>query len=111
MEQRFYRLGQFLGCYLHEDWPEMHGTPEKAVEAAISEYPIELRQQVRHELATLLEETTDDTQLRSRLNDGLGVCVYFKQPAEARTFAEEAEAKLMNSIKQHFEAKRRDQFQ
>ena len=106
MGQRFYRLGQFLGCYLHEDWPEMHGTPSKAIDAAISEYPIKLLQQVRHEFALLLEETPNDVELRSKLGEGLGVRVHFKDPAEARAFAEQAEAKLMRSIKKHFDRNR-----
>jgi hypothetical protein len=110
MEQRFYRLGQFLGCYLHQDWPEMHGTPGKAVDAAISEYPTELRQQVRHELTLLLEETADDIELRSKLNEGLGVCIHFKNPSEARAFAEDAAAKLMLSIKRHFDQSRKGDY-
>lgn len=102
MDRRFYRLGQFLGCYLHEDRRELHGTPERAVEKAIEEYPIELRQQVRRELHDLLSETTEDDKLRDVLNWGLGVNVYFRKPEEARIFAENVEAKLMRSIKAHF---------
>ena len=111
LERRFPQLRQFFSGCLHEDWPEMHGTPGKAVDWAISEYPIELRQQVRHELATLFEEAADDVDLRSKLGDGLGVCVHFKKPVEARAFAEQAEAKLMASIQRHFELKRRGEFQ
>lgn len=103
MAQRFYRLGQFLGCYLHEDWPELHGTPERAVEKAIEEYPIELRQQVRRELHDVLSETAEDDKLRDVLNWGLGVNVHFKKPQEARTFAEDVETKLMRSITDHFD--------
>ena len=84
----------------------MYGTPETAVEKAISEYPIELRRTVRRELAHLLEHTEDETQLRSLLNDGLGVNVYFKKPAEARAFAQEVERKLLSSIQAHFDLKR-----
>ena len=54
MDQRFYRLGQFLGGYLHHDWPHFHGSPECAVNQAIDGYPIELRQQVRRELQAML---------------------------------------------------------
>ena len=110
MERNFPRLSDFFGGFLHEDWPEMHGTPDKAVDQAIVEHPLDLQQQVRRELANLLEATTDDVDLRSKLNDGLGVCVYFRKPAEARAFAVMAEAKLMNSIKQHFEPNRKGNF-
>ena len=106
MDQRFYRLGQFLGCYLHEDWPHLYGTPEKAVEKAIEEYPIELRQQVRRELQAVLSEATEDDKLRDVLNLGLGVNVHFQKSEEARTFAEDVEARLIRSIKQHFDQPR-----
>jgi hypothetical protein len=106
-EAHYPRLSQFLGGYLHEDWPEMHGTPEAAVDKAISEYPIELRRTVRKELADLLARMEDNTQLRSFMEFGLGVWVYFKKPAEARSFAEEVERKLLSSIQSHFEHTRR----
>ena len=106
-EARYPTLSQFLGGYLHEDWPEMHGTPQAAVDKAVSEYPIELRKVVRKELSDLLVRSTDDVQLRSLLNDGLGVCVYFKKPAQARAFAEQVERKLFSSIQKHFEDQRR----
>ena len=81
----------------------MYGSPQAAVDAAIAEYPIDLVQLTRRELATVLAETPDNKQLRDVLNDGLGVTVYFKEPGEARTFAVEVEAKLMAAIKKHFE--------
>lgn len=102
MDRRFYRLGQFLGGYLHEDWPHFYRTPERAVDKAIEEYPIELRQEVRRELRALLSEVTEDEKLRDVLDSGLGVNVHFKKPEEARAFAEDVEARLMRSIKEHF---------
>jgi hypothetical protein len=95
-------LAQFLGGYLHEDWDIFSGTPEKAVDQAIGETPVERRQQVRREMVRLLEGSDDDTLLRDTLNDGLGVNLYFREPSEARTFAEEVERKLLASIKSHF---------
>ncbi len=99
-------LQQFLGGYLHEDWPEESGTPQAAVDAAIADYPLELRQQVRRELAALLRSTNEDTSLRRVLNDGLGVNVYFRKPVEARAFAEAVERKLLESIKTEYEDRR-----
>ena len=103
MERRYYRLQQFLGCYLHEDRSILYGTPEQAVDTAISEYPVDLRQQVRHELAALLADIEDDKQLRTVLNDGLGVNLHFRQAVEARAFAQDIERRLLDSIKKHFE--------
>ena len=102
IDRRFYRLHQFLGAYLHEDWPQESGTPERAVERAIEEYPIELRQQVRRELRAVLSEATEDERLRDLLNVGFGVNVHFKKAEEARAFANDVEARLLRSIKEHF---------
>ena len=84
----------------------MHGTPEAAVDTAIAEYPTDLLQQTRRELAAMLAETPDDTRLRKVLNGGLDVNVYFKKPAEARAFAELVERKLMAAIKTRFDGSR-----
>ena len=103
MERRYRLLSQFLGSYLHQNWPDFYETPDQAVETAIEECPTELRQQLRRELASLLAETPDDKQLRDVLNWGLGVGVYFRRPEEARAFAESVEEKLMTSIKREFD--------
>jgi hypothetical protein len=104
MDRRFWRLGQFLGGYLHEDWPQAYGTPEKAIEQAIEEYPLDLRQQVRRDLHAVLSEITDDKELREVLIWGLGVYVHFKEPRDARAFGEDVESRLRASIKDQFEA-------
>ncbi len=102
MESRFYRLGQFLG-YFHED---RDGTPEQVLEAAIADYPVELRQQVRRELAAVMTEYPEDDDLRTVLNDGLGVNVYFRKPEEARQFAAMVQQRLFDSIEAHFASAR-----
>ena len=96
-------LSRFLGAYLHQDWDICSGTLEKAIDRAIAEHPVHLRQQVRRELVSVLERCGDDARLRDLLNDGLGVNLYFRKPAEARSFAEEVERKLLMSIKSHFQ--------
>ena len=98
IEKRFYPLGQFLGGYLHQDWPRSHGTPEQAIDKAIEEYPVELRQEVQRKLKALLTELTDDWQLRDALNRALGVNVHFKTPQAARAFALDVEARLLASL-------------
>lgn len=105
-EARYPLLWQFFGAFLHEDWPIFSGTPEKAVEQAIADYTVPLRQQARRELVSLLERCDDDSDLRRILNDGLGVNVYFKEAGEARAFAEDVERKLIESIKSHFQQHR-----
>ena len=105
-EGRYAKLSQFLGGVLHEDRQEMYGTPEAAVDCAIAEYPVELLREVRHELVTMLDRCSDDTQLRSLMKFGLGVNLHFKKPAEARAFAEQVGAKLLAAIQAHFERKR-----
>ena len=105
---RYPMLQQFLGCYLHQDWPEESGTPQRAVEEAIADCPLERRRQVRRELAALLRSTDEDTSLRRVLNDGLGVEVYFREPSEARAFAEEVERKLLESVRSEFESGREE---
>lgn len=98
MDQRFHSLAQFFGCYLHPNWPDFHDTPQQAVENAISDYPIALRRQVRGELQAVLTEFKQDKELREILNWGLGVSVHFRKAEEARSFAEDVNRKLMQSI-------------
>jgi hypothetical protein len=101
-EALYPRLSYFLN-YLHEDWPILNGTPENAIEQAIADHTLPLRQEVRRELAGLLERCDDDARLRDILNDGLGVNLYFEKAEEARAFAQVVERKLMKSIKSHFQ--------
>lgn len=103
MEALYPLLGRFLGGYLHEDWPIISGTPEKAVDDAIADYPVPLQQQVRRELVSLLQRCGDDSGLSRILNDGLGVYVHFSSAGEARAFAADIERKLLESIQSHFQ--------
>lgn len=105
-EARYAKLSQFLGGVLHEDRQKLYGSPEAAVDYAIAEYPIELLRELRHELVAMLDRCSDDTQLRSLINFGLGVNLYFKNPAEARAFAEQVGMKLLAAIKVHFDGSR-----
>ncbi len=62
--------------------------------------------EVRRELRALLSEVTEDERLRDVLDLGLGLNVHFKKPEDARAFAEDIEARLMRSIKEHFDEAR-----
>ncbi len=103
MEARFHRLGQFFGCYFHEDRAIFHGSPEQALDAAIADHPVALRQEARRQLRALMAEFPDDASLRRVLNDGLDVNLHFEQPAEARAFAEMVDRELLESIRTQFE--------
>jgi len=98
MDRRFHGLAQFFSCYLHQNWPDFHDTPQQAVENAISDYPIALRRQIRGELQAVLAEFKQDKELREVLNWGLGVSVHFNKAEEARSFAEDVNRTLMQSI-------------
>jgi hypothetical protein len=84
----------------------MYGSPEAAIDYAIREYPIELLREVRHELLAMLDRYSDDTQLRSLMNVGLGVNIFFKIPGQTRVFAEMVGSKLFAAIQNDFERKR-----
>jgi contact-dependent growth inhibition (CDI) system CdiI-like immunity protein len=99
---RYPALDEFFGFYLGEDWSDYSVTPAMAVDNAIAEYPITVLQQARRELAALLDSCDDDSRLRDVLNDGLGVNVRFRMPVEARSFAVEAERKLLEAIQAHY---------
>ncbi len=99
---RYPALDECLGFYLGEDWPEYSVTPEMAVDNAIAEYPINILQQARRELAALLDSCDDDDRLRDILNNGLGVNVRFRMPAEARSFAVEVERRLLAAIQAYY---------
>lgn len=105
VKRRFWCLWQFFGYVGGEDWPRRYGTPEAAVDAAISEYPVELRQEARHQLVAVMAENEDDKAFERVLIDGFGVNVNFKLPSEARAFAETIESRLLGSIKAHFDNK------
>ena len=65
-------LWQFLGAYLHQDWPEVHGTVEQALEDFISEDPA-LARGLPSEVAALLASEPSEAELEQRMND-LGSC-------------------------------------
>jgi len=108
MERRHPALWQFFGCYLHQDWPIFHGTPDDAVDTAVAESSLDRRRAARRDLAALLAEIDDDTRLRKVLNDGFGVELSFRKAADARRFAERAEQKLSASIRTEFDQNRKE---
>ena len=97
-EERWPMLYQFLG-YCHEDWPEFHGTPEGAVEAAIAEYPLKMRQEVLRQWRDWNVSVGIKDDVRKLVNTGLGVKVFFEQPIDGRNFMNMVYEKLIVSVR------------
>jgi hypothetical protein len=108
IEARYPLLRQFLFCHLHVDCLIDFDSPEQALDAALAETPPDLRQRLRRELAALLGSTEDDTRLRRLINDGFGVPLAFRKPAQAREFAEALERKLLAAPKDGVGHRRED---
>lgn len=99
IEERWPTLYQFLACYCHQDWTYHYGSFEEAIEAAISDYPLDARQRVLKEWrdCNVIAMTGDD--IRSTLQDGFGVNVYFTTPIDARNFWNTVYDKLIVSVR------------
>lgn len=98
-EERWPALYQFLACYCHEDWPELHGTLEGAIDAAIAGARLEGRKQVAREWWAWNANAGASEDLRAIVNRGLGVKRHFRQPIEARQFMDMVYDKLVLSIR------------
>lgn len=102
VQRRYPRLYQFLACYYHQDFFEMHGGVDEALAAAIADHSVDARQQVRRELQAAMAEYPDPAELAEVLWVGLGVNFHSTERGWARTFAEKADRELLASIKGHF---------
>ncbi|MDC8753067.1 contact-dependent growth inhibition system immunity protein [Erythrobacter sp. sf7] len=98
-EGRWPTLYQFLGAYCHQDWPEDYGTPEAAVDAAIADYLLPIRQQVLQEWRDWNSTRGAEYDPRSAVNDGFGVDVCFEKPSDARQFMNMVYDKLIVSVR------------
>jgi hypothetical protein len=88
-----------MSCYLHQDWPDDHGSPDKAIDAAIDENPLDFRQEVARQWWNWNATEGAQYDPRSAINDGLGVEVIFENPDEARQFMNAVYDKLVVSIR------------
>ena len=98
-EELWPALHQFLGCYLHQDWPDDHISPEGAIDAAISDNPVEILEAVTREWWDWNAKKGALFDPRSAINEGLGVEVVFESPLEARQFMNSVYDKLIISIR------------
>ena len=97
--ERWPTLTNFLGCYLHQDWPLHDGTPEAAIDHAIADHNLEDRQLVAREWWDWNAKVGSKNDPRREVNDGLGVNVRFKTPEEARALMNLIYDKLIVSIR------------
>ncbi len=104
-QERWPNLAQFLGGYLHEDWPEESGTVERAIDAAVAGWDLEGRQQVLKEWRDWNNVRGSRTDIAASVNDGLGVEVHFATEAEARQIMNLVYDKLIASVRAETEGK------
>jgi hypothetical protein len=98
-QERWPNLFQFLGGYLHQDWPEHSGTPEKAIEDAINGWDLPGRRLVLKEWRDWNSVRGCRRDVAACVNDGLGVEVYFSSEVEARKFMNLVHDKLITSVR------------
>lgn len=98
-EERWPTLSRFLGCYLHQDFDVLHGSVGGAIAAAIRDASLEMRRTILREWRdwNVTEGTSDD--IRSFLQDGFGVAVYFKKPIDARNLMNRVYDEILVSVK------------
>jgi hypothetical protein len=97
----YQELSAFLGGYLHEDWLQDHGSPDDAIDEAISgATPTRLR--ITHQqLVSVSQQAEDDVDLRRILNDCFSVKVLFPKPKHAREFASTLQLKLLSALEEN----------
>jgi hypothetical protein len=83
--QTYPALSQFLGAYLHQDWPEEFSTPEAAVEAFRRREPTDSVRAVCAELELAIREAQQAAD-PSRLLSDLGC--YYNPQADGRSVPE-----------------------
>ena len=98
-EKRWPTLYQFLGGYLHEDWPEMYGSPEGALDKAIEEWPADLRVHIFRELKDWHTKARKQDDIRSLLDRHFSVCVFFRKPSDGDQFVTMVRDKLLVSLR------------
>ncbi|MEO6359034.1 MAG: contact-dependent growth inhibition system immunity protein [Sphingomicrobium sp.] len=97
-QERWPALCQFLGGYLHQDWPDVYGKPHLAIAAAVAEYPLSNRQQVAREWWNWNQSAGAVDDVRKQAYS-LGVCVSFNTPIDARHFMNSVYDRLVESIR------------
>ena len=76
----------------------MHGSPEQALDRAVSEQSREARAKAFAEFEDWSRVTSETSDIRDQVNDGLTVNLHFKKPQDARDFMMLAGDKLKRSL-------------
>lgn len=98
-EDRWPNLKSFFECYLHQDWDVFDETPQKAVDRAITETPLDILKLVTTEWWDWNARSVRAPSLERQINEGLGVNVLFETPIEAREFMNLVYDKLIVAIR------------
>jgi hypothetical protein len=109
-EERWPTLSRFLGSYLHEDWPIHSGTPEKAVDEAVSVADFELRRRLLKEWRDWNNVRGCQSDIAVSINDGLGVNVYFEDEVDARSFMNSVYEKLIVAVRAEADEARKPEY-
>src|SRR5690242_13542516 len=72
--KQYPNLEQLFSCYLHEDFPILYSTADKALEFGIAELPPDDLAATCHEMALLRTDPRDLASLKNLLLWELGVC-------------------------------------
>lgn len=64
---------QFAGAYLHQDWPEVHGSARQALRAFIQGEP-QLASCLPGEIDSILRQHPSEAALRAYVVDDQGAC-------------------------------------
>jgi len=63
-DKKFYALGQVLGCYFHQDWPEEFATEELALSAILKAEPKDCLVRAAMEIDAILAAEMNDDELK-----------------------------------------------
>ena len=100
VEAEYPDLHQLLAGYLHQGWPEIHRSPERAIDDAIAEGTPDRLRKADAQFRQLRLRIEDDADLRRVLNRCLGANVHFPKPRDARAFADGVKEKLERALKE-----------
>lgn len=78
-------LGQLLGCYFHQDWPDEFKNADQAIQAIVEGEPREQLIVGAKAIEELLEVKRSDADWRTIMTDKIGC--YFDPESEGLTYA------------------------
>src|SRR3546814_19928895 len=70
-QENWPELRQFLECYLHEDWNHFDASPEAAIDRAIGDHALDVRQAIVRQWRDWNAVEASQHDPRLAINDGL----------------------------------------